>query len=206
VRRPDRGALSGALAGPAFVAGVAGAMGMSSEPYPRPGADAEAVRRFFGQRPSPMLVSVPGQLISAVALGRFAVSVAGLARESAPRAAAVAGGAVAAGSLAVSAAHSVALARDPGSGRALARHRRMFVAGGPVHGVGFGLLLGALGAAGLRTGELPAPLARAAAVAAVPNLLSPLALAAPPAAWLIPAGRFPGLVVCGIAGRTLARG
>jgi hypothetical protein len=207
----DRGALSGALAAPAFMAGVAGALRMSSEPWPRPGADVEAVRGFFGQRPSPMRASVPGQLVSAVALGRFAVSVArlgGRARRGAGalRGAALAGGAVAAGSLAVSAAHGVALARDPGSDRALVRHRRMFLAGGPVHGAGFGVLLAALGTAGLRTGGLPRPVAQAAAAAAVPNLLSPLAIVAPPAAWLIPLGRFPGLLVCAIAGTALARG
>ena len=52
----------------------------------------------------------------------------------------------------------------------------------------FGLLLGALGVAGLRTGELPPPLAKAAIVAAVPNLLAPIAIAVPQAVYLVPAG------------------
>jgi hypothetical protein len=36
--------------------------------------------------------------------------------------------------------------------------------------------------------------------------MSPLYFAARPAGWLIPAGRFPGLVATGIAGVRLARG
>ena len=83
-------------------------------------------------------------------------------------------------------------------------HRRAFVAGGPVHGAGFGLLLGALGLAGLRTGELPKPLSVAALATASAGLLSPLYLVAEKTALLIPAGRFPGLVVAGIAGARLA--
>jgi hypothetical protein len=35
--------------------------------------------------------------------------------------------------------------------------------------------------------------------------LSPLGLLADPAMWLIPAGRFSGLVVCGVAGVRLSR-
>jgi hypothetical protein len=40
--------------------------------------------------------------------------------------------------------------------------------------------------------------------AAVPNLLGPLYLIAEPAGWFIPAGRFPGLIVLGIAGARLS--
>ena len=39
---------------------------------------------------------------------------------------------------------------------------------------------------------------------AVPNLLAPVSLAVPQAVYLIPAGRFPGLVVMGAAGVKLA--
>jgi hypothetical protein len=84
----------------------------------------------------------------------------------------------------------------------VALHRRAFLAGGPTHGVGFGLLLGALGLA--RGGDLPRPLATAALAAAIPNLLSQLYLLAEPAGLLIPLGRFPGLVISGIAGARLA--
>jgi hypothetical protein len=73
-----------------------------------------------------------------------------------------------------------------------------------VHTVGFGVLVGALGLAGLRTGELPRPLAVAALASATASLLSPLYFVAEPAGWFIPAGRFSGLLVSGIAGARLA--
>jgi len=60
--------------------------------------------------------------------------------------------------------------------------------------------------AGLRTGELPRPLAVAGMASAAASLASPLYFLAEPAGWLIPAGRFSGLVVTGIAGVRLGRG
>lgn len=84
--------------------------------------------------------------------------------------------------------------------------RRGFVAGGPVHAVGFGVLVGALGLAGLRSGELPRPLSIAGLASAGVSLLSPLYFVAEPAGWFIPAGRFSGLPVSGIAGARLAGG
>ena len=74
-----------------------------------------------------------------------------------------------------------------------------------MHGVGFGVLVGALGLAGLRTGELPRPLALACLASAATGVLSPLSLISKPAMWFIPAGRFSGLLVSGIAGATLGR-
>jgi hypothetical protein len=81
----------------------------------------------------------------------------------------------------------------------------MFAAGGPVHSAGFGVLVGSFGLAGLRTGELPRPLALAGLASAAAGLLSLLYFAAEPAAWFIPAGRFSGLLVSGIAGVRLSR-
>ncbi len=65
------------------------------------------------------------------------------------------------------------------------------LAGGPVHGAGFGVLVGALGLAGRRTGALPEALTTAALAAAVPNALSPLYLVGEPAGWLIPSAASP---------------
>jgi hypothetical protein len=89
---------------------------------------------------------------------------------------------------------------------ALRLHRRAFLAGGPAHGTGFGLLLAALGIAGARTGRLSRPLTRASLASGVAGLLTPLSLLAEPAVWLIPAGRFSGLLVSAVAGTRLARG
>jgi hypothetical protein len=121
------------------------------------------------------------------------------------RAAAIAGGGLAAASLATSALISVALTGSRGEQEADAAtlHRRGFAAGGPVHGAAFGLLGGSLGLAGLRTGELPRPLAIAGLASAVTGLLSPLYFVLEPAAWLIPAGRFSGLLTSGISGALL---
>ena len=206
------GALSGPLAGASFIAGVAGAVSLSDSPYPRPGAQPADVRRYFGGNPGAVRVSVVGQLISAASLAWFTASVAQLAAQSGRgsgglRAAAVSGGGLAATSLATSALCAAALTGSRGEqdASAAALHRLMFAAGGPVHGAGFGVLVGALGLAGLRTGELPRPLAIAGLASATAGLLSPLYFVTEPAAWLIPAGRFSGLLVSGIAGARLGR-
>ena len=209
----DRGALSGLLAGVSFVGGVAGAMALAEVPFPRPGADPAQVRRYFTQKAGrPAQLSAAGQAISAAALVRFAASVAELARRAGPRppmlpAAAVAGGGLAAASLATSAvSHTTITLLKDDDDRAATLARRAFVAGGPVHGVGFGVLTGALALAGLRAGELPRPVALAGLASAALSVLSPLYFVWEPAAWLIPAGRFSGLLVSGIAGVRLAGG
>jgi hypothetical protein len=208
----DRGALSGPLAGASFIAGVAGAMALADDPYPRPGSEPAQVRRYFGGNAGPARLSAAGQAVSAASLVGFTASVARLAGRSghgsrALQAAAVAGGGLAAGSLAAAAGYAAALTGPAGDSDAGAATlaRRAFVAGGPVHTAAFGVLVGALGLAGLRTGELPRPLAIAGLASAAASLLSPLYFVAEPAGWFIPAGRFSGRVVSGIAGVRLAR-
>jgi hypothetical protein len=208
----DRGALSGLLAGVSFVGGVAGAMALADLPFPRPGADPAQVRKYFTQDGGrPARLSAAGQAISAAALGRFTASVAKLAHRAglgSPALVAVAGGGLAAASLATSAVThtTLTLLKEEDDDRAAALARRAFVAGGPVHGVGFGVLTGVLALAGLRTGELPRPVAIAGLASAALGVLSPLYFVWEPAGWLIPAGRFSGLLVSGIAGVRLARG
>jgi hypothetical protein len=204
----DPGALSGALMGVSFIGGIGGAMARSKLPYPRPGSTPKEVRRYFTESAGPARLSATGQLVSAAALARFTASAARLAGGSvALRAAAVAGGGLATASLGIAGLCAAALSGGAADdeARAVTLHRRAFLAGGPVHGLGFGVLLGAMGLAGRRTGELPSALTTAALAAAVPNILSPLYLVAEPAGWLIPIGRFPGLVIAGVAGGRLAR-
>jgi Domain of unknown function (DUF4386) len=207
---PDPGARSGILAGASFVAGVAAALSLADAPYPRPGSEPADVLRYFRENPGAARISVVGQLISAASLARFTASVARLASRSGRgsgmlRKTAVAGGVLAAASLATSATISAMLTGRQGeqASDAAALHRWGFAAGGPVHGAGFGLLVGSLGLAGLRTGELPRPLAIAGLASAAAGLLSPLYFVAKPTAWFIPAGRFSGLLVSGIAGARL---
>ncbi|GAB3306568.1 hypothetical protein GCM10027451_14000 [Geodermatophilus aquaeductus] len=207
---PDRGALSGPASGALFLAGVAGALGTSDVPYPRPGSDATAIRRFFQGNRGAARVSATGQLLSAAALARFTASVVRLAAPAGRtvQTAAAVGGAVAVASLTASSALTAALTTDRAADddRAVALHRRAFLAGGVVHGAGFGLLVGALGVAGGRTGLLSGALSRAALGSAAAGLLAPLYLVAGPAAWAIPAGRFSGLLISAVSGVRMARG
>lgn len=208
----DPGALSGPMAGASFVAGVAAAMILVDAPYPRPGSEPADIQRYFRDNPGAARISVVGQLVSAASLARFTASVAKLAswsgRGSAKlRTAALAGGGLAAASLATSALLSAALTGPWGEQESDAStlHRWGFATGGPVHGAGFGLLVGSLGLGGLRTGELPRPLAIAGLASAAAGLLSPLYFVSKPAAWFVPAGQFSGLLVSGIAGARLSR-
>ena len=204
----DRGALSGLLAGIAFVGGVAAGVAIADSPYPRPGAKPAAIRRYFRGSARAARISVAGQLVSAASLARFATSVAALARDSRPlRAATAAAGTAATASLAGSALTSLALTRPERRSRAslIALHRRVFLLGGPVHTAAFGALMGCLALAGRRTDRLPRPLTTAGLASGTAGALSPLGLVIEPAVWLIPAGRFSGLVVTGIAGARMAR-
>jgi hypothetical protein len=209
----DPGALGGPLAGVSFVGGLATGLTLADAPFPLPGAEAEDIQRFFIGSAGPERINVTGQLISAASLAQFSVSVARLAGRAGRgsgllRAAAIAGGALATASLAASAAAAAALTVGPGRDKDKARslHRFVFRAGGPVHGAGLALLLGALGLAGLRTRALPRPLAIASLSSAGVDALAPVVLAVPKAAAVIPAGRFPSFAVLGLAGVRLARG
>lgn len=208
----DPEALSGALVGISFIGGAGGGVAVSNYPYPRPGSTPVEIRRYFGESPIPGRLSAAGQFISAASLVQFTASVAELARRADRgawklRAMAIGGGGLAAASLATSAACAAALTgrRGQDDAGATALHSRGFIAGGPVHGAGFGALVGALSVAGLRTGELPRPLAIAGLASAVAGLLSPLYFVTERAALLIPAGRATGLIVSGIAGVRLSR-
>lgn len=210
--RPDRWALSGPLACLSFAGGIGAANALADLPHPRPNADPGEVRQYFTQNAGPSRLSAFGQAVSAASLVRFTGSVARLAGRSgrgsrALQGAAVVGGGLAATSLAASATCMAALSgrrgRDEDGAAALAR--REFIVGGVAHTPPFGILIGTLGVAGLRTGELPRPLAMAALVSASVCLLAPLYFVAEPMAWAIPAGRFPGLLVGSIAGVQLAR-
>jgi hypothetical protein len=211
-QHPDVGALSGPLAGGTFVASLVALNALSETRYPTPGSEPAAIRRFFSREHKAARLGAAAQLACAACLARFANSVAVLAARARRgsgtlRAASVAGGALASTSLAASALTTVALTtrRAEREESADALYRLMFVTGGPVHGVGLGLLVGALGLAGLRTGELPPRLSKAALAASAPGALSPLALVAKPGIVFIPLGRLSTLIVIGIAGIRLAR-
>jgi len=208
----DPGAMSGLLTGVSFVAGVGGGVALADSPFPRPGSEPSEVSRYFTENSRSARLSAAGQLVSTAALARFSASVARLAGRSGPgsqslRVAALAGGALAVASLATSGLHTLALSGRRGKQDESAARlaRRGFVFSGPIHGVGFGVLTGALALAGLRTGELPRPVTIVGLASAASGLLSPLYFLKERAGWFIPIGRFSGLVVSGIAGVRLGR-
>jgi hypothetical protein len=207
----DLGALAGLLTAVSFLTGFGGAMALAQNPFPRPGATAEEIRTYFTGSAGAARFSATGQLISAMSLARFTASVAKLAARSGPgsralRAGAITGGGLAVASLTTAAVtHAMLTGAKNDDAQVVAMSRRVFVAGGPVHGVGFGVLTGVIGLAGLRTRELPRPVAIAALVSAASGLLSPLYFLWEPAGWLIPGGRFPGLVIGSIVGIRLSR-
>ncbi|QYJ15568.1 hypothetical protein Rxycam_01392 [Rubrobacter xylanophilus DSM 9941] len=208
----DPGAMSGLLTGISFIAGVGGWVALADSPFPRPGTEPAEVSHYFTENSRSARLSATGQLVSTAALARFTASVARLAGRSGPgseslQKTAIVGGALAVASLATSGLHTLALSgrwgKEDESAARLAR--RSFAFGGPIHGVGFGVLTGALSLAGLRTGELPRPVAIIGLASAASGVLSPLYFLKEQAGWLIPIGRFSGLVVSGIAGVRLSR-
>jgi hypothetical protein len=211
-RTPDRRAMSGLISGVAFVAGVGAGVASSNAPFPLPGSDAEKVRRFFRDNASSARLSATGQLISAASLAMFTASVVRLTRRAAPTsrvlpATALIGGAAGVASLAASGLTAAALttARSDDDTAATALHRRMFLAGGVAHGPAFGLLVGAIGLAGPRTGDIPPAAGKLAIGSAIAGLLTPLYLVHPSFAFLIPASRFTGLIVTGLTAIRLSR-
>jgi hypothetical protein len=208
----DPWALTGLLTGISFIVGVGGAIRLAESPIPRPGASAQEIRKYASGSARAARFSAAAQLVSTLSLAPFTASVARLAKRSGPgsgalQAAAIAGGGLAVGSLATAAVtHAQLTGPKKDDDESVVRlARRVFVSGGPVHGVGFGVLTGVLALAGLRTGELPRPAAIAGLASAAAGLLTPLYFIWEPAAWLVPVGRFPGLVVSGIAGARLSR-
>jgi hypothetical protein len=208
----DRGALSGALVGLSFIGGAGGGVALADHPYPLPGSTPKQIRQYFGESRLPGRLSAIGQFISAASLVRFTASVAKLAGRARRKrkhlqVGAIAGGGLAAASLATSAACAAALTgrRGQQDASAVALHSRGFIAGGPLHGAGFGVLVGVLSLAGMQTGELPRALAVVGLASAAAGLLSPLYFVTERAALLIPAGRVTGLIVSAIAGVRLGR-
>jgi hypothetical protein len=207
----DPAALGGPVAGISFVAGVAGAAAAADAPYPRPWAKPDEVRTYFTGSAGAARLSAAGQLVSSAGLIPFATTVASLAKRAgkgsrALQAAALAGGVWAAATQVTSALASAALTRESKDLDKIRRlHRLAFLSGGPVHSAGLGVLAGALGLAGLRTGELPRPLSIAGLVVAPLGLLAPFSLRSKEAMAVIPASRFSALIISGIAGTELSR-
>jgi mannose-6-phosphate isomerase-like protein (cupin superfamily) len=204
----DLGALSGPLAGLAFLGGLGAGVAIARDPYPRPGTSPAQIRRYFQRNARAARISATGQLVSAGLLARLTATAARLARESRTLPiATTAAGAAATASLATSAAITLALTGRAGARKrtAAALHRRLFIAGGPIHTAAFGVFVGCLSLAGRCSGRLPPALTTAGLASAAAGALSPLGLAIQPAVLFIPAARISGLLVIAIAGTRLSR-
>lgn len=207
----DLSALGGLLAGAGFFGGVAAAKATEKSPYPRPGCEPEEVQQYFKDSAKAARLSAAGLALSSAGLAVFTASVASLAGQSrhgsrALQAAAIAGGGFAVATQAASAITTVALTRDQDDPETIRKLREIsFLVGGPVHGVGLGVLSGALGLAGLYTGALPRSLSVASLASAPLGILGPLTLLKKQTMVVIPIGHALSLVVGGIAGGWMAR-
>jgi hypothetical protein len=212
VPKPDPAAITGLSTGVAFVGAIVGAMRLAKGPIPRPGAPAADIRAYYTDSARAARFSTAGQLVSILSLARFTLSVARAARDDSrwgralPAGALLTGGAAVA-SLATSAATHLSLTvpRERGDAELTRSARRVFVAGGPVHGVWYGLFTAVVAAVGRDAGLLRRPATTTGVASAVAGILSPAYFRWENAGWLIPIGRFGGYVVSGILGVRLAR-
>ena len=209
--RRDVTALTGPLSGLAFVTAILGAMRLAKDPFPRPGAPAADVRRYYRDSAGAVRFSAAGQAVSILCLARFARSAARLAAQSprSPRAlqaGLLVSGGVAVASLTASAAThaSLTLLRERGDEEIARTARRVFVAGGPVHGVAYGAFIGLLTTAARDVGLLGRPGTATGWVSTAAGVASPAYFRWENAGWLIPIGRFSGYVLSGLVGARLA--
>lgn len=184
-----------------FVASlVVGAAG--GGPFPSPYDSAHEVTAFFAAHRTTVQVAATLQFASAVPLAILAAALSsrvrflGFARVPGPQIA-FAGGLLASGTLAVSALVQWVLSRPGVAGedalvRALAD--LAFATGGPGHVVFLGLLVAGVAVPAAFGRLLPRGLVAAGLVVALVAELSTLALLSEPAAFLLPVGRFGGLV------------
>lgn len=205
------GALGGLFAGLGFFGGIAAMKATEKSEYPRPGTAPEEVRKYFTESTTAARLSVTGLGVSTAGLAGLTAAVASLARGSgrgagALRAVALAGGGFAVATQAVSALSTAALTNKDHHLQTVSDLRQVsYMVGGPVHGVGLGLLSGVLGLAGLRTGRLPTPVAVASLVSAPIGILGPLTLLKKQTMVALPIGHALSLLVSGVAGVQLAR-
>jgi hypothetical protein len=210
--RRDPGALTGLLSGVSFVGAIVGAMKLAKGPFPRPGTDGDGIRDYYRESARAARFSAAGQLVSVLSLARFTASAVRLAEHSRHpgvlRPAVLVGGGLSVASLTAAALTHASLTvpadRDPATWERTSRG--IFVAGGPVHGVAYGVFTGALTAAARDAGIIGPGLVRTGFVSAAASVLSPAYFRWENAGWLIPIGRFTGYAVTGVVGTRLARG
>jgi hypothetical protein len=209
----DPAAITGLWTGVTFVSAIIGAIVLAKSPLPRPGAPAGDVRRYYRESRPAARFSVAGQLVSIVLLARFTMSVVRLARRDTddgswlPRAALVTGAGAAALLTTSAATHAVLTVPAERDDAQLVRAaRRVFIVGGPIHGVVYGLFVATATMAGRNTGVIGPATSATGLASSAAGIFSPAYFRWENAGWLIPIGRFGGYLVSAILGSRLARG
>ncbi|HEY6249710.1 MAG TPA: hypothetical protein VI685_07095 [Candidatus Angelobacter sp.] len=169
--------------------------------FPSPFQPADLSQAFFSQNPDAVRISAFLQFGAAIPLGIFAATAVSRLQFLGMNVAGVFislfGGFAASLFIAISAAlqwvlSQPGLARDPGATRIL--HLSTFATGGPGFVVPFGLLVAGISAISAFTKFLPRWLVVLGFVVAAAAELSSLSLVSMPFAYLLPVGRFLGIV------------
>ena len=179
---------------------------------PLPYGPADAVLRYVHSQPTAMHVIAVAVFASSVPLAIYAATASARLRQlgvTAPGATiALAGGILAAGSLALAGLLGWILSRPEISADAVlvrALYYLAFLAGGPAHIVALGLLVAGIAVPGLIIGLLPRPLAWAGLVIGALAELTTLVLIWPVLGAILPVARIAGLLWLLISGALLPR-
>lgn len=196
-RQRDFAAVTGALFVGLFGLGFLISNVLATAMYPSPFDSAAKIEGYFAANRGEEQALALVQALAAVALLTFSAYVAAFVRRSTDETGALswlalAGGVASSVLLLVCALSGWILSRphtvgDPATLRVF--HDLAYMTGGPGHVVAFAPFVGAASVAARRTKTLPTWIVQLGLVAAVPSLLSVLALIAEPAAYILPVAR-----------------
>ncbi|MBO2447386.1 DUF4386 family protein [Actinomadura barringtoniae] len=207
----DHGPLMGFLYVVLFFVGLIGSSVVGGAVYPSPFDDASKIQQYFADNHDAVILMGIAQTAAALALVVFAAGIGALVRDrtnlgSGPGGVVQAAGTLSAAFLMLSGLSGWITVRDealaqPALVRAL--HDFAFMTGGVAQVTTFGLFVGTASAAALKAGLLPRWICWLGGVCAAASLASVLALASEPAAFLLPVGRFSGIIWVVAAGVVL---
>ncbi|MFI0351111.1 hypothetical protein [Actinomadura sp. 9N407] len=207
----DAGGLAGPVAGLMFTTAIAGAGRLASDPFPAPGSAPETIRTYYSGSARAARFNAACQALSLLAQARYVAAMVRVASRHPAHPRLLGGVVLVAGGAAVTALAASATAqasltvpKERTDTEVLATTRRVFVSGGPVHGVANGVLTAATAVAAHQKGLLGRTGEGLALLSAAANLGTPAYFRWEPAGWLIPIGRFSGYLVSGVIGVRLA--
>lgn len=166
-----------------------------------PGSSAEVTRTYYRGSARAVRFNVAWQALSVAAHARYVVAMTRLASQHRTHPQALRG-VVLVASAATQAGLTVP--KEQTDSELVATTRRVFVLGGPVHGVANGVLTAATAAAARDRGLLGKSGVAVGLASAAANLSTPAYFRWKPAGWLIPIGRFSSYLLSGVIGVRLA--